>query len=110
MVKAGMWQNPPSGDPGSRSARFRELALALRRRPGAWALAEEGLDMYRTQAALMAARIRGGKHMAFQPPGEFESRSSQDKVYVRFVGPDGCYRDFQQTGRKAPAPGTTRHG
>lgn len=107
------WETPPPRR--ARSAKFKALVTDLRARPGAWAVAEEGLDDYRTQAAVMALRINKGKVAAFRPVGEFEATASKDartgtnRVFVRWVGPGRIYRDFQETGETAPAlePETT---
>lgn len=101
------WEAPPAPR-GARTEFFKRLAARLRERPGAWAVAAEGLSEYRTQAAVLASRIKTGKLTAFRPAGEFEATSAKDKetgdtrVYARYVGPGAIYRDFQETGREAP--------
>lgn len=104
------WEAPPAPR-GERTEHFKQLAEQLRQRPGAWAVAQRGLNDYRTQAAVLAARIKSGKLTAFRPAGEFEATSVKDKetgdtaVYARFVGPGAIYRDFQETGKEAaPLP------
>jgi hypothetical protein len=88
----------------ARTDRYKALAEELRANPGKWAVAEESLDSYRTQAAVAATRINKGENGAF-PDREFEATSSKvegkTRLLVRYVGPGKVYRDFEETGEKA---------
>lgn len=107
MVDEVKWDKPPAPR-GERTARFKQLSQELKQRPGAWALAEDGMDEYRTMAATMASRISSGTLSAFRPAGEYEATSSKDKetgstrLFIRYVGPGKIFRDFQETGKEAP--------
>lgn len=100
------WETPPAAR-GERTAYFKRLADRLMERPGAWAMVQGGLNDYRTQAAVLASRINSGTLTAFRPAGEFEATASKDKetgdnrVFARYIGPDGIYRDAQETSQEA---------
>lgn len=90
------WEVPPPPR-GERVARFKELVPHLKANPGRWAVAETELTQYGTQAAVMANRINKGGYPIFRPEGEWEARSSKEgKVYVRWIGPNGAYREVRQ--------------
>lgn len=89
------WVSDPTPSRGERTKRFRQLAEQLKERPGQWALAESGLNSYRTQAAVMATRINKGELTTFRPRGSWQAKTSKDELYIRYVGVDGEFREEQ---------------
>lgn len=86
------WETPPASRK-VRTNKWAILAPKIKDRPGQWAVIESGLTKYRTQAAVMVARIKAGDVASFTPIWEWEARSSKDKVFVRYIGPNGEYGD-----------------
>lgn len=79
------FEEPPASKGGrSESPRNREIAEALRSRPGEWALVGEN-----ERNDGLAVRIRSGKAKSFaQGTWEAKSRSNSDgtvNIYARFV-------------------------
>lgn len=91
---AVQWETPRRGR-SERTRKFAALAPQLKENPGRWALAEEGLTAYRTQAAVMAHNIKTGDYKDIFPDGEFDAVSRMDKVYVRYIGPNGEYANVE---------------
>lgn len=78
------------GPPPPRASRpeLREVAQALRARPGEWARVGQFV-----QADMLAANIKRGKPVVFAPKGSFEAVSRRINgeffLYARYVGEAG---------------------
>lgn len=76
---------PPEATRGGGPRKSREIAEALRARPGEWALVAEGVG------PSIAHNIKHGSVSVYQPAGSFEAVSRKGKngrsdIYARYVG------------------------
>lgn len=82
------WEDPPEPSLSRLPERSRlnhaAIAACLRRKPGAWALVDEGSAAY-----TISSTIRTGQIAAYHPGGSFEAVGrvvhGMARLYVRFV-------------------------
>lgn len=83
------WEDPPAHGnlKGVDGGAYGPIAMALRARPGDWAVILEGITA--GTAGPLVGRIRNG-YGPFAPKGDFEAMSrikdGQRNVYARYVG------------------------
>lgn len=97
QAKIVRWEAPPPparggrGRPaGAESSRYSAIAIALRERPGEWALVEEA---ERASNTGLATKIQLGSMLCFTPAGDFEAVTRQRgrlfRTYARYLGDGG---------------------
>ena len=83
------WEEPPAYaaivGSGKQPGRYLHFALALRERPGKWAvLPSDGQERTVKGANATAQNIRRGKVKGFTPAGAYETAVHETKIWVRF--------------------------
>lgn len=83
------WEDPPPASVSRKPERSKldhgAIAACLRRRPGAWALVDEG-----SWSGTHTTAIRTGSLFAYRPCGSFDAVARQvngiTRLYVRYLG------------------------
>lgn len=79
------WQDPPADAGKKHLSKWLAVAQELRDSPGKWALVADKPS--RRAAWALADNIRRGTAMtSFAPPGSFEAKAKDTKVWARYVG------------------------
>lgn len=79
-----VWRDPPA--PPRTRINWRQVARALRSRPGLWALVNTSPT--ENAASRQSSYLRCGAVIAMTPPKDYEVTSRGRDVYARFVGDD----------------------
>jgi hypothetical protein len=87
-----IWEDPPEADDKRNSnIKYREIARALRTKPGVWAMIHEVPDKPelktspRECAKSMVSQWKVGRAMVDMPKDEFEVVARGAKIYARYT-------------------------
>lgn len=95
MAERMIWEDPPYRSGPTSRTNHGVAATRLRRRPGRWGVVATYVTA--SSAASAANMVRTGKTASYTPAGAFEATArtvdGEHRVYARYVGADGKYRD-----------------